>query len=74
MQYSQTCIITALYIAVTLYIKVTRQLPKISSCLDYNFCKVDLYNIAVTLYIKVTDNFPKFPVALIFFSAKLTCI
>ena len=52
------CIKTALYIAVTLYIKVTGQLPKISSCLDYNFCKVDLY-IAVTLYITVNGQLPK---------------
>ena len=41
------CIKTALYIAVTLYITVTGQLPKISSCLNYILCKVDLY-IVVT--------------------------
>ena len=43
--------------AVILYITVTGQLPKISSCLVF-FCKVDLY-IAVTLCITVTLPFPK---------------
>ena len=61
--------ITALYIAVTLYITVTRQLPKIFSCL---FCKDQPY-IQVTLYITVTGQLPKFFTNLIL-SAKLTCI
>ena len=48
--------ITALYIAITPYITVTGQLPKIFSCLI--FCKVDLY-IAVTLYKTVILPFLK---------------
>lgn len=44
-------------LAVTLYIMVTRQLPKVFSCLIF-FCKVELY-IADILYITVTLSFPK---------------
>ena len=43
---SNLCI-TALYVVVTRYITVTRQLPK--NYLPYIFCKVDLYILAVTL-------------------------
>ena len=45
--------IKALYIVLTLYITITRQLPKISSCLI--FCKFDLY-IAITLPLPKGDR------------------
>ena len=47
--------IMALYIVLTLYITITRQLPKISSCLIIIFCKFDLY-IAITLLLPKGDR------------------
>lgn len=60
--YSQTSIqsnlyVMVLYIAVTLYITVTKRLHELKSRPSI-YCKVDLY-IAVTLYKTVTQQFPK---------------
>ena len=49
-----------LYIAFTLYIPVTGQLPQNFKLPSYKFvCKVDLYNYSIHPYVLVTGQLPK---------------